>query len=92
MVGFVYKSLEAIEENLLGFIAGCIVVGSIGSWSYGMYSIHNQSQVEIKRIEKGLEIKVGYYNVNPILDKFYEINGEKVPVEVDNKKVSEYFK
>jgi len=37
-------------------------------------------------------LKVGDYNGNEILDKFYEINANKIPYEIDGKPVSDYFK
>ena len=57
------------------------------------YSIYRNTQIQEAKIKAGsLELKVRYYNENPLLDKFYEINGQKFPVEVDGKHVAEYFK
>ena len=43
------------------------------------------------KIQLGLELKVGDYNGNQLLDKFYEINGQKCPVEVDGKPIIDYL-
>lgn len=51
-----------------------------------------EGDVKDNQPSSSLELKVGYYNSNNILDKFYEIEGKKVPVEVDGKNVEEYFK
>jgi hypothetical protein len=57
-----------------------------------MYSTYSQTQVEKARVQAGIELKVGDYNGNNILDKFYEIDGKKVPFEVDGKPIEDYFK
>lgn len=50
----------------------------------------NQEKTEKEKI-KGLELKTGDYNNNNLLDKFYEIDGKKIPVEVDGKSIDDYL-
>jgi len=90
--GFIANTLDAMERNIYTVIIGAFILGGIGTWSCRIYSTYQQAQAEKARIKAGLELKVGDYNGNQILDKFYEINGQKVPVEVDGKPVAEYFK
>ncbi len=90
--GFLYRTLHAIENNLVGVIIGAVILGGAATWVQQMYSAHEKAQVEMVRIQVGLELKVGDYNGNPLLDKYYEINGQKVPVEVDGKPIADYFK
>ena len=90
--GFLYNTFEAVSDNFLGVILSAIILGGIGTWVHQMYSVHQQAEVEMARIKAGLELKVGDYNGNQLLDKFYEIGGKKIPVEVDGKPVAEYFK
>ena len=95
--GVLYRTLETIGENLLVVSLGVYVLVGIGllggvvSHPQQMYSATQQAQVKKAGIEVGLELKVGDYNGNQILDKFYEIDG-KIPVEIDGKPVVEYFK
>jgi len=79
--GFLYRTLEAVEDHIFATVISALVLLGVGNWTYKMYSA-----------SKGLEVKVGDYNGNNTLDKFYEINGQKVPVEVDGKPIIEYFK
>jgi hypothetical protein len=90
--GIFYNSLRAIEENLFGFLVGAAVLGGIGTWTHQMYTAHQQAQIEIARIDAGLELVVGDYNGNELLDKFYMIDGQKVPLEIDGISVAEYFR
>ncbi|PIN81727.1 hypothetical protein COV11_01265 [Candidatus Woesearchaeota archaeon CG10_big_fil_rev_8_21_14_0_10_30_7] len=90
--GFLYRNLEAIEDNLFGVIIGACLLGGLGSWTYKMYSEYQKAQVEQAKVKTELELKVGDYNGNQLLDKYYEINGQKVPVEVDGKSIEFYFK
>ena len=79
---------EVINVSLLGVIGGAVILGG------AMYSTsrYRDTEVQKAKIQAGLELKVGDYNGNPLLDKYYEINGQKVPVEVDGKPIAEYFK
>jgi len=90
--GFLYRNLEAIEDNLFGVIIGACLLGGLGSWTHKMYSEYQKAQVEQAKVKTELELKVGDYNGNQLLDKYYEINGQKVPVEVDGKSIEFYFK
>jgi hypothetical protein len=90
--GFLYRTFGAIEDHIFGVIVAAFILGGVGTWAHQMYSDYQKAQVEKARIKAGLELKVGDYNGNQILDKYYEINGQKVPVEVDGKPVAEYFK
>jgi hypothetical protein len=90
--GLLYNTLRTIENNLLGVAVVAIIIGGAATWAHKMYSTYKDAEVQKERIRSGLELKVGDYNGNQILDKFYEINGQKVPVEVDGKPVAEYFK
>ena len=90
--GFLYRTLEAIDDHLLGCVIGALIFGGVGTWTHQMYSAHKEAEVQKARIQAGLELKVGDYNGNQLLDKFYEINGQKVPVEVDGKPIAEYLK
>ena len=90
--GFIGRTLDAMGDNILATIIAALVIGGVGTWTYNMFDSYNKAQVERVRIEKGLELRTGDYNGNGLIDKFYEINGQKVPVEVDGKPVAEYFK
>ncbi len=50
-----------------------------------------EEAVEQARAEAMPVLHEGRYNDNDTIDKFYVINGRKVPVEVDGKPVGEYF-
>jgi len=89
--GFLYKTLHAIESHIIGTIIAAVVLGGAASWAYKLYSAHEQASVEKARIQAGLELKVGDYNGNPTLDKFFEIEGKKIPVEIDGKPIEQYF-
>jgi len=89
--GFVYRTLNAVEEHLWGVIISALVLGGIGTWAHEMYSTYQNAEVQKAQIQAGLELKVGDYNGNQLLDKYYEIDGKKAPVEVDGKLVAEYF-
>ncbi len=90
------RTLETIEDHLMAVIVvsfiGTGVVGGIGAWIHQMYSANRQAEVEKARIQAGQVIITGDYNENQLLDKYYEISGRKVPIEVDGKPVEEYFK
>lgn len=89
--GRLYSVFEAIEDNLFGvIIAGCIL-GSIGAWVQQMYQTYQEAETQREQIRAGLELKVGDYNGNDKIDKYYELNGQKFPVEVDGVPVDEYF-
>lgn len=89
--GFLYRTLEALEENLVGVVIATLILGGVGVWVKEMYSTYRDSEIQKARIQAGLELKVGDYNGNQSLDKYYEINEHKVPVEVDGKPIAEYF-
>jgi len=38
--GFLYKTLDAIENNLLGVIIGSIFLTGVGNWTQEMYSTY----------------------------------------------------
>jgi len=90
--GFLYRTFEAIEDNMVGVIIAGFILAGIGAWTGDMYSKCKDAEVQKARIQAGLELKVGDYNGNQLLDKYYEIDGKKIPVEVDGKPVAEYFK
>ncbi|MBS3093248.1 hypothetical protein J4456_01560 [Candidatus Pacearchaeota archaeon] len=48
--------------------------------------------MKIKHLSSQLEEKTGYYNENTLLDRYHEINGEEIPIEVDGKLIRGYFK
>ena len=50
-----------------------------------------EEAVEQARAEATPVLHEGRYNLNNIIDKFYVIEGQRIPVEVDGKKVGEYF-
>ncbi len=89
--GFVYRTLEAVDEHIFTAIilGGGLMLGGI--LVFGAYAKHLNTEVQKAKIQAGLELKVGDYNGNNILDKFYEIEGKKVPVEVDGRDVETYF-
>ncbi len=89
--GFLYRTLEAVEKNISAVVVlGLLSAGTIGA-GVSAFNNYRESQLEIERIKAGLELKVGDFNGNSELDKFYEIGGQKVPVEVDGRPVAEYF-
>jgi len=90
--GFLYRTFEAVEHNFWGVIISAVILGGIGDWAQNMYSTSQNAKVETAKIQAGLELKVGDYNGNQLLDKFYEINGVKIPVEVDGRPIADYFK
>ena len=90
--GFLYRTLNAIEENLFGALIGAFILGSIGTWTYNMYSTYRETETQKARIQAGLELKVGDFNGNQTLDKYYEIDGQKVPIEIDGKPLAECLK
>jgi len=90
--GFLYRTLEAIQDNLLEFLIVASILSGVGVWSHQMYSTYRETEIQKAKIQAGLELKVGDFNGNNLLDKFYEIDGQKVPVEVDGKPIAEYFK
>ncbi len=89
--GFVYRTLHAFSEHEGAAVCTGIFIIALGCIGHELYTTKKQTELEKVRIQSGLELKVGDYNGNNILDKFYEINGKKVPVEVDGKATEEYF-
>lgn len=87
------KASEIIKNNkdiILGVTAmGCVILSNVVIRSEYGSLVNRLTQIQI---ESELELKEGYYNKNQILDKFYEIDGKKIPVEVDGTKVVEYFR
>ncbi len=69
---------------------GAIIIGVMSL--YSLAYIDYSQRAERTRVQSGLEVKAGDYNGNNLSDKFYEIDGNKVPVEVDGKPVIEYFR
>jgi len=71
----------------------CVGLGiGFSQCSKGCGPTANEVEIEKAKAQPRIELKVGDYNGNQILDKYYEINGVKVPVEVDGKPVIEYFR
>ena len=89
------KIVNDIEDHRLMFrtaIVGIIAIGSMGIFSiYSAGRIIKAKEEEILKIKSDLEIKSGDYNGNNILDKFYEIDAHKVPLEIDNKSIDKYL-
>jgi hypothetical protein len=92
MGNLIYDFLEALEDHPGASIGVGIVLIVGGIFASDFYSKYQNGQTERERIKAGLELKTGDYNGNQTIDKFYEIGGEKVPVEVDGKPVIEYFR
>lgn len=82
-------------KDFLGELILVSVVFALGFAGYYMslnYESLQKEETKRAKIKSGLELKTGDYTTNDIPDKFYLINGEKVPYEVDGKPVFEYFK
>ena len=86
------RRVESIY-GLLGVMAFFGFVTS-NSWAPALrdsYVATAEAYAEGKRAEAGLDLKKGDYNGNEIIDRFYVIDGEKVPYEVDGRPAREYF-
>ena len=98
------QKLNAMNDIANTFFYGISMIGltvmmagvlSVMAYSVGMTrreKVRALAEVEKARIEAGLELKIGDYNGNQVLDKFYEIDGQKVPLEVDGKSIDDYFR
>lgn len=87
--GVLYKTLHALEENLLGAFIGAMILGGIGTWTYNMYNSYNQRQVQQDKIEASQTLHTGDINNNGLVDRFYLIDGKAAVVELDGKLVVE---
>ena len=85
------REKEYAIENTPGPLFGLGLVGlliTVGVTLFGILSKYDTPYIKSSQ----LELKTGDYNENSIPDKFYEIDGLKVPYEVDEKPINEYFK
>ncbi len=92
-MGEKYTFGDFLRDNGTGLlIIGSVVAYYIVNSIVGLYKSELDAQIEIARIEKGLEEKVIDINNNGIPDKVYIFDGKILPYEVDGKNVLEYFK
>ncbi len=88
-----YSFGDFLRDNGTGIvIIGSVLAYSIISSVLDLYKSRIDAQIELARIENGLEEKVIDVNNNGIPDKVYIFDGKILPYEVDNKNVLEYFK
>ncbi len=88
-----YSFGDFLRDNGTGLlIIGSVLAYSIVSSVLDLYKSKINAQIEVARIEKGLEEKVIDINNNDIPDKVYFFDGKILPYEVDGKNVLEYFK
>ncbi len=90
--GFIYRTLRAIEDNSFGALLGLAALIVVGDCINNIFSNRDKYLFQKARVHARLEIKTGNFNENQTLDKFYEIDGRKIPVEVDGKPIEEYFR
>lgn len=81
--------IDVIGDNWFPLVILAVVVGGGAEYAISKYS---EVRIAEAKAKAGIVLQEGRYNGNNIVDKFYVINGEKFPVEVDGKPVIEYFK
>ena len=87
--GVLYRTLHALEENLLGVFIGALVLSGVGTWTYKMYDSYNNRQLQQAKIEASQQLHTGDLNNNGLVDRFYLIDGKAAVVELDGKPVVE---
>ena len=87
--GFLYRNLEAIENNFFGVVIVAMVLGGVGTWVNQMYSTSKNAQVESARVQAGYRLHQGDINGNNLVDSFYLIDGKPAVVTLDGKPVVE---
>jgi hypothetical protein len=85
--GFLYRNLEAIQDNIYGVIIAGLILGGVGTWSHKMYSTNKNAQIESAKIAAGYDLHHTDINGNGIKDSFYLIDGKFAVVNLDGKPV-----
>lgn len=86
-----FKIMEAtLRKGIINLVVSVSMLG-ITTPLFCQAASQQKEQFERAGRPEGIELREGYYNGNRTLDKFYMIDGQKVPVEVDGRPVSEYF-
>ncbi len=80
--------MDFCSDNIIWLFLGATIAIPA---AVGVYEIFAKSYVDGKKAEAGVVLQEGRYNDNDRIDKFYVIDGEKVPLEVDGRPAREYF-